>query len=49
MSIFRARPVINKKTGQATISIPKKAMSKRELIDINSKKKLKFYLIDGKK
>jgi len=48
MSWFWVKPTINKNNGQINVSLPKKAMSKRQLHDIYSRERIKIFF-EGRK
>ena len=48
MNIFHIKPTVNKANGQINFSLPKKALSKQQLNDINSKEKIKIMFMGRK-
>ena len=46
--IFEIKPTINKSNGQINFSLPKKALSQRQLNDVYSREKIKFMFIGRK-
>ena len=48
MKLIDIKPIINKKNGQINVSIPKKSLSKKQLNDINDKKRMRIFLTGRK-
>lgn len=46
VKVFNIKPVINKKNGQINFSLPKRKLSKKQLIEIKDGKILKIKLED---